>query len=123
MPELKRRIRELESKDPLKDNNTLIRAVEIALQLMHNRRYRALIKPKKGLLRNPAYLRKFIRLALDPNVTRAEAAVELGVNLNTLEKHIQAFTGYLNEFVNDAHLLRSREVGFGWAKDHDLEEQ
>jgi len=120
---LLRRIRDLEQRDPLSDNETLVRAVEKALQLVAIRRYGGMRKKRGGLLRNPDYLRSFVRLALDPNVTREELGKRLGISQKTVGEHMQAFTGYLNDFVNDAPLLRSKEVGFGWRNDKDLEEQ
>lgn len=121
--ELRRRVRDLESRDPLRNNDVLVRAVEQALQLMAIRKFGAVQKAPGGLLRREDYLRRFISLALNPNITRAEMCKMLKINKNTLDKHLYLFTGYLNDFVDDAHLLRTSDVGYGWARDYDLEEQ
>lgn len=126
-PELRRRIRDLEaenrrlrSRDPLASNDVVIRAAELAVQLIMIKLHTRIERSGLG---DPEYLRKFMPLALDPTISNKEAAARLGVSDKAYARHLGAVNSYLGRFLDEAHELRDAGVGFGWVKSYDIEEQ
>lgn len=112
--QMKRRIEYLESRNPLRNNNVLIHAVEQALALMRGKGYIAR-RTTSLLSKDKDYYNRFIQLALDPSISKAEMARRLGVKEATVDKHMGIFSSYLHEFLAKSHNLK--EDGFGWVED------
>lgn len=117
---LKARIRELERRDPLKDNDVLLRAVEVACGVISvKNRYRS----PRLLDGNLDYTRRFAALAIDPSITVAEIARRMKITPATAKSHLEQLGATLQDWVEGVgHQLRSREDGWGVAKEYDQEE-
>ncbi len=109
-----RRIEELERRNPLRNNNILILAVEQAFALLRGKGFISR-RTKSLLTQDKDYFRRFMALALDPSISKAEMARRLGVHEQTIEAHLQIVNAYLHTFLAQSHNLK--EEGYGWVED------